>query len=165
MARLDEWLVTEQRLANATSGPAPANAPDRRSGLERLQAVLRGHAPAAPIGRILDFRLVEVEHGRAVFQGTPEFPTWIDAVFRAFWADNQNMGDPAAIAAVLRAAGLDADGCLARIESTAIKQALREATDAAVARGVFGAPSFFVGDAMFVGQDRLGFVERALEAR
>ena len=70
-ARLEEWLATEQRLASAAPDPAPTHEPDRRSGLERLQAVLRGHGPAAPIGRTLDFRLVEVEYGRAVFQGAP----------------------------------------------------------------------------------------------
>ena len=70
-ARLEDWLATEQRLASATPDPAPTQQPDLRSGLERLQAVLRGDGPAAPIGRTLDFRLVEVEHGRAVFQGAP----------------------------------------------------------------------------------------------
>ena len=64
--------------------------------------------------------------------------------------------------AVLEAAGLDARGLMERTADPAIKDELKANTEQAVSRGVFGAPTFFVGGEMFWGQDRLDHVERAL---
>jgi acyl-coenzyme A thioesterase PaaI-like protein len=73
---LDTWLAAEaaqrQRLAGG-AGPgfaSPAVAA-QLSGLGLLQAMQRGELPFSHIGQTLDFMLIEVEHGRAVFQGTP----------------------------------------------------------------------------------------------
>ena len=88
--------------------------------------------------------------------------TYTDAMFRAMWQEMRDMNDPKEIAAALTAAGLDAQRLFARIQEQPIKDKLREATEAAVARGVFGAPTFFVGEDLFFGQDRLDFVEEAL---
>ena len=60
------------------------------------------------------------------------------------------------------AAGFDADEFIALVSDPEIKAKLVANTEEAVARGVFGAPTFFVGDAMFFGQDRLDFVREAL---
>ncbi|MCB1842508.1 MAG: 2-hydroxychromene-2-carboxylate isomerase [Halioglobus sp.] len=89
---------------------------------------------------------------------------YIDAVFEAIWVDARDMGDATQVAATLDAAGLDAQALLELAQSNVVKTALIDATDAAVARGVFGAPTMFVGDQMFFGQDRLDFVMEALEA-
>jgi 2-hydroxychromene-2-carboxylate isomerase len=86
-------------------------------------------------------------------------------VYPAFWAEARNLGDPAVIAALLAEAGLEAEGLLAAAAQPVVKQELRATTEEAVGRGVFGAPSFFVGEEMFFGADRLPFVERALEAQ
>jgi 2-hydroxychromene-2-carboxylate isomerase len=88
-----------------------------------------------------------------------------DAAFAGMWRDALKMDDEAAIAGVLRGAGLDDRHILARIAEDEVKQRLKACTEAAVARGVFGAPTFFVGDEMFFGQDRLDFVEDALAGR
>ena len=72
------------------------------------------------------------------------------------------MGDPAEVAAVLTAAGFDAAQFMAQIGQQAVKDRLKENTSQAVARGVFGAPSFFVGDELFWGQDRMDQVSQAL---
>jgi 2-hydroxychromene-2-carboxylate isomerase len=64
----------------------------------------------------------------------------------------------------VREAGLDAERLLARTEDPAVKEELKRNTDEAVRRGVFGAPTFFVGDAMFWGNDRVQFVAEALAA-
>jgi 2-hydroxychromene-2-carboxylate isomerase len=72
------------------------------------------------------------------------------------------MNDPAVLAEVLRAAGLDPAALMEEAQSPEVKQSLRAATDAAVARGVFGVPTFFVDGEMWFGQDRLGWVEEAL---
>jgi len=68
------------------------------------------------------------------------------------------------LAATLAAAGFDPALWLARAAEAGVKAALVAATEDAVARGVFGAPSFFVEDAYFFGQDRLDWVEAALQA-
>jgi uncharacterized protein (TIGR00369 family) len=73
---LAEWLAAEEHLRQrAGAGPgAGVSSPEQmaqRTGLELMQALLRGELPVATISKTLDFMLVEVEHGRAVFQGTP----------------------------------------------------------------------------------------------
>ncbi|MOA68182.1 2-hydroxychromene-2-carboxylate isomerase [compost metagenome] len=66
------------------------------------------------------------------------------------------------MAAVLQEAGFDAEQFLAWTADAEVKTALKEATEEAVRRGVFGAPSCFVGEQMFFGQDRLDFIAEAL---
>jgi uncharacterized protein (TIGR00369 family) len=74
--RLEEWLALEREVqgrldAGAGSGLATPQQVAGKSGLEMLQAMLRGELPSAPIARTLDFQLLEVGEGRAVFQGKP----------------------------------------------------------------------------------------------
>ncbi len=92
------------------------------------------------------------------------FAAYHRAIYDAFWRDGLNLGEPAVVGEVLRRAGLDADRIAAASEESAVKDALRASTESAVARGAFGAPTFFVGDQMFWGNDRLMFVEQALRA-
>ena len=75
------------------------------------------------------------------------------------------LGDPEVVARVVEKAGLDASALLEAAGDAAVKAELRATTEEAVARGAFGAPTFFVGDEMFFGNDRLDFVERALVER
>ncbi|MFL5347289.1 MAG: 2-hydroxychromene-2-carboxylate isomerase [Hyalangium sp.] len=98
--------------------------------------------------------MVAAEQGRIV--------PFSQAVFRAAFTEGKDITDPAALAELARAAGLEPEKALARSETQEIKDALRRNTDEAVARGAFGAPTFFVGDEMFFGNDRLMFVERVL---
>jgi 2-hydroxychromene-2-carboxylate isomerase len=95
---------------------------------------------------------------------TPDFERYLAAVFNAAWRDGKNIADKAVLAEVLTAAGLDAAKLLAMADDPANKEKLKANTDEAVARGAFGAPTFFVGDEMHFGQDRLDFVEEALRA-
>ncbi len=90
------------------------------------------------------------------------FLQYVDVVYRAMWEQPRNMADPATIAEVLAAGGLDVSLLLQLTESPAVKAKLKEDTEAAVARGLFGAPTMFVGNEMFFGQDRLDFVKEAL---
>ncbi len=85
------------------------------------------------------------------------------AIFKAIWVDAQNLNDPATVVSVLAAAGFDAQAMMALTADPAVKDELKTRTEAAVARGVFGAPMFFVGNQMFWGQDRLDFVKEALQ--
>jgi len=121
-------------------------------------------------------------HGIARFRFNPHFPVntllvmrgavaaelegvsdrYVDAVFRAMWEDGRKMDDPAVAGAVLDGAGLDGTRLPARSQEAEVKERLLQGTAQSVERGAFGAPTFFVGDAMFFGKDRLRDVEEAV---
>jgi 2-hydroxychromene-2-carboxylate isomerase len=86
-----------------------------------------------------------------------------DAVYRAIWVDGRNMNDPAVVAEVLQQAGFDAAEILQLAQQQQVKDALKAVTQEAIDRGVFGAPTFFVGSRMFWGQDRIAQVKDALQ--
>jgi len=90
------------------------------------------------------------------------FGALLGAVFTALWVKGANLNDPAVTAVTLVEAGFDPAEVFALVNDADIKAALKANTEEAVARGVFGAPTVFVGDAMFFGQDRLDFVREAL---
>lgn len=92
----------------------------------------------------------------------PDFDRYLAAIFNAAWRDSKNIGDKAALTEILSTAGFSPEEFFAAAENPANKEKLKAMTDEAVARGVFGAPTFFVGDEMHFGQDRLDFVEEAL---
>ncbi len=94
-------------------------------------------------------------------RGDPRFLRFVDFAFDAMWHYPRNLAEPAEVRALLVNAGFDADAELARAESAEVKARLKAVTDAAVARGMFGAPTFFVGEEMWFGQDRLDWVEAA----
>lgn len=89
---------------------------------------------------------------------------YLEAVLKAMWEDGLKMDDPAVVAEVLTAAGLDARAILEATQDPEVKAELMVNTEAAAARGAFGIPTFFVGDEMFFGKERLGQVEDALRA-
>jgi len=93
------------------------------------------------------------------------FPRYVDEVYRHMWAEPKKMDEPEVIRAALVESGLPADELVARAADPDVKQELLANTERAVARGVFGSPSFFVGDALFFGKDRLREVEEEIEAR
>ncbi len=90
-----------------------------------------------------------------------DFTRYVDAVFHAMWVAPRNLGDAGVLAAALAEAGFDADAFMALVGDAEVKARLAANTEEAVARGVFGAPTCFVGDQMFFGQDRLDFVREA----
>jgi 2-hydroxychromene-2-carboxylate isomerase len=91
-------------------------------------------------------------------------PIYIDAMFDAVWVQQKNMGEPEIIGQVLTDAGLDAASLLAQTQDPKVKAELIANTEAAVARGAFGTPTLFMDGAMYFGQDRLDFIEEALQA-
>lgn len=90
------------------------------------------------------------------------FDVYVDAVFDATWVDGKNMGDLETITEVLGEAGLDVESIFTLSQDPEVKLALIEATEGAVARGAFGAPTLFMDGEMYFGQDRLDFIEEAL---
>jgi len=86
------------------------------------------------------------------------------AIYTAIWVDAQNFKQPEVVAAALAKAGFDPAQIAALSADEEVKAALRANTEEAVARGVFGAPTMFVGGELFWGQDRLFMLEEALRS-
>jgi 2-hydroxychromene-2-carboxylate isomerase len=91
-----------------------------------------------------------------------EFLRYLEAVFAAMWREPRNLGDAEVLAQTLRDGGFDPAHIAALAADPEVKAQLVANTEEAVARGAFGAPTFFVGEQMFFGQDRLEFVREAL---
>jgi 2-hydroxychromene-2-carboxylate isomerase len=92
------------------------------------------------------------------------FDRYLPAVFQAMWVDAKNLNLPDVVAEVLTEAGLEAEALLAATQDPEVKAKLIANTEEAVERGAFGAPTLFIGDEMYFGQDRLDFVEEVLRA-
>ena len=94
--------------------------------------------------------------------GTEHFIPLGDAMFQAMWAENKNINDQMVMGTILEKAGIRANEYMEKLNDPANKQALVAVGEEAVSRGVFGAPTFFVGKFMHWGQDRLQFVKEDL---
>ena len=111
---------------------------------------------AFPVSTILPLRAV-VAAGRS-----GEGERAMQALFHAYWGEGDDISDPKVVERVLGDAGLDGKRFVAMVAQQDVKDELRKNTDLALARGVFGVPTIFVGERSFWGNDRLEFVESAL---
>jgi 2-hydroxychromene-2-carboxylate isomerase len=143
----------------------------------------------APVKGKMDYEMLETrrfvaKHNLSKFSMNPNFPinsihairglivaqaagvadAYIDAVLAGFWEQGAMMGDQGVITGVLSAAGLDGAALMAATADAQVKATLMANTEGAVARGAFGIPTFFVGEDMFFGKERLDQVEDALRA-
>lgn len=125
----------------------------RKHGLSRFR--MNPHFPV---------NTVQVMRGAVAAEMDGQLAKYVDAVFRLMWEDEKKMDDPEVIRASLDAAGLDGTRTLARIQEQEVKDKLLKNTEASVARGAFGAPTFFVGEEMFFGKDKLRDVEEEIVA-
>jgi 2-hydroxychromene-2-carboxylate isomerase len=130
----------------------------------------------------LETRRFISQHELAAFKFNPHFPmntllimrgliaaqklgvadAYVEAVSVATWEREQKMDDPAVVEQVLRAAGLDSAALLALTQTPEVKAELLANTEAAVQRGVFGIPTFFVGGDMYFGKERLAQIAEDL---
>ncbi len=133
----------------------------------------------------LELRRFVEKHGLHDFRMNPHFPintlslmrgmvaaqhlgverTYLDIVLAGMWEDGAKMDDPAVLFEKLQTGGLDAQALLDLSITPEVKAELVANTDAAAARGVFGIPTFFVGDEIFFGKERIGQIEAMLKAR
>jgi 2-hydroxychromene-2-carboxylate isomerase len=90
------------------------------------------------------------------------FERYVDQVFRHMWAEPKKLDDPAVLRAALAESALDAEALLRLAQDQTVKDELLASTAASVERGTFGSPTFFVGDEIFFGKDRLRDVEAAI---
>jgi 2-hydroxychromene-2-carboxylate isomerase len=144
---------------NASPAAIPAKSRWMNTDLARHAAkygVPFTHNPHFPINTL------HLMRGATGLIEDPRFGAYVEAVFEAMWREPRNLGDPTELGQVLTRAGVSADEFRALVERDDVKERLKATTEAAVARGAFGAPTFFVGEEMFFGQDRLDWVEDAL---
>ncbi|AVO60273.1 2-hydroxychromene-2-carboxylate isomerase [Pseudomonas chlororaphis] len=149
----------------ATGNASPISIPAKgRYTLQDLARYARRYEvplafnPHFPINTLLLMRAVtgmQLRHPQ-------RFVAFIDCLFRALWVEKRNLNDQATVAAVLSEGGFDPLEVLALTNDEEVKNALKDKTEQALQRGVFGAPSMFVDNQLFFGQDRLEFVLEAL---
>jgi 2-hydroxychromene-2-carboxylate isomerase len=89
---------------------------------------------------------------------------YVDQMFRHMWAQPKKMDDPEVVRAALEESGLDASQLMTLAQDPSVKEELAANTARSVARGTFGAPTFFIDDEIYFGKDRLRDVEEALVA-
>jgi 2-hydroxychromene-2-carboxylate isomerase len=149
----------------ATGNSSPANVPSKGKYIfqdfdrfARRYGVALKRNPYFPINTLT---LMRIAVGLQL-RDDSRFMDYCGAMYRAIWVEAQNMNDPKVAANALSAAGFDAAALLALASEQVVKDKLKALTEAAVARGIFGAPTFFVDEQMFWGQDRLDFVREAL---
>jgi 2-hydroxychromene-2-carboxylate isomerase len=109
--------------------------------------------PYFPVNTLMMMR------GAIAAQSLGVFELYVDAMFRDMWAEPKKMDDPQIWRAALEAATLPTEEIVKLIETPKVKEHLLENTQRSVERGTFGSPTFYVGDEIFFGKDRLRDVE------
>jgi 2-hydroxychromene-2-carboxylate isomerase len=108
---------------------------------------------------------LRIMRGAVAAQRLGVFERYVDEVYRHMWAEPRKMDEPDIIRGAFEESALPADDLFRLMEDGEVKQTLIANTENAVARGVFGSPSFFVGSELFFGKDRLREVEEEIEAQ
>ena len=157
-----------------------------------LFKLTNNQAPMLAFGEVkgkLEYDMLETQrfieaHGLSKFVFNPHFPIntitlmrgfiaaqemgvveqYVEANLSAMWEQGLNMGDPEVAAGVWQSAGLDAAGLAEAIQTQPVKDALLQNTQQAADRGAFGVPTFFVGDEMFFGKERIIQIEQMLQS-
>jgi 2-hydroxychromene-2-carboxylate isomerase len=130
-----------------------------------IQRFIKKHALTAfKMNPHFPVNTVQIMRGAVFAEGAGVLPRYVDAVFHHMWEEPKKMDDAEVIKAALDGSGLDGAAVLAGIQTQDVKDKLMANTEASVARGNFGSPTFFVGDEMFFGKDRLRDVEDEIVA-
>lgn len=150
-------------IFKATGNQSPVMIPAKgRYMTQDLARFARRYAVPLAFNPNFPINTLPLMRGAVGYLDTPQFETYMKAVYEAMWVTQKNMGQAEVIASVLAEAGLDVADFQQRIGDEQVKAGLKTFTEEAVARGAFGAPTFFVNGEMFFGQDRLDFVAEAL---
>jgi 2-hydroxychromene-2-carboxylate isomerase len=149
----------------ATGNSSPATVPAKgRYSFADFSRFARRYGVPLSVNPHFPINTLMLMRGAAGMQRTEpgRFMDYCRAMFSAIWIESLNLNDPAIVAAALERAGFDPAALMALCNDPVTKDDLKAATQLAIERGVFGAPTFFVGDEMFWGQDRIDFVLEAL---
>lgn len=132
--------------------------------LEMQRFIQQHHLTAFTFNPHFPINTLTLMRGAAAMeiQGQDALLQYLDKVLHYMWEEPRNLNDPQVLASTLTDAGYDADELLASTQEPEVKQRLISNTEQAVQRGAFGIPTFFVGDEMFFGKERLGQVEQEI---
>jgi 2-hydroxychromene-2-carboxylate isomerase len=134
-------------------------------GLIESRRFIKKHALTAfKMNPSFPVNTVQIMRGAVAAEMDGQLPKYVEAVFVAVWEAGKKMDDPEVIRAELDAAGLDGARTLARIQEQDVKDGLLKNTEATVARGTFGTPTFYVGEEIYFGKDKLRDVEEEIMA-
>jgi 2-hydroxychromene-2-carboxylate isomerase len=125
----------------------------KRHGITRFQ-----HNPFFPVNTLTIMR------GAIAAQRLGVFERYVGEIYRHMWSEPKKLDDPAVLRAALLESGFDAERFGALVQDAEVKARLIDNTERSVARGTFGSPTFFVGDEIFFGKDRLRDVEEMILA-
>jgi len=114
---------------------------------------------AFPINTLLAMR------GAIAAQQADAHDLYYPAVFKAIWEDDKNISQPDVLAEILNEAAMDGAALVEATQTAEVKQGLMEATQACVDRGAFGLPTFFLGDEIYFGKDRVWQIEQAVSQK
>jgi 2-hydroxychromene-2-carboxylate isomerase len=123
----------------------------RRHGITRFRS-----NPFFPVNTLMLMR------GAVAAQSLGVFERYVDEMYRHMWAEPKKMDDPTVLRAALEESGLDSERFFEFVQTPEIKDRLLQNTQRSVERGTFGAPTFFVGEEIFFGKDRLRDVEELI---
>lgn len=147
----------------ATGNQSPVTIPAKgRYMLQDLARFARRYGVPLTFNPHFPINTLTLMRGAIGYLDTERFQPYVQAIFEALWVQRKNLGQPEVLGAVLSAAGFDPAEFERLVNDETVKQRLKASTEEAIERGVFGAPSFFVGNQLYFGQDRLDFVAEAL---
>ena len=147
--------------ATGNSSPIAVPAKGRYMSVE-LKRWAQRYGIAELVNKFFPINTMKLMRGAIASQQLGLFERYHAVIFPAFWREGLNLGNGEVFTRVIEAGGLPAAEIARASETSEIKDRLRRNTDDAVARGMFGAPTFFVGDQMYWGNDRLDWVEEAV---
>lgn len=130
--------------------------------LERQRFVRRHAITRFTINPFFPVNTLLIMRGAIAAQLEGCFERYVDEAFRHMWGEPKKMDDPDVVRAALEESGLRAPALLTRVQQPEVKDRLLKNTQESVARGTFGSPTFFVGDEIFFGKDRLRDVEEEI---
>ena len=153
------------KLANNRSPvEAFAGIPNKQAydGLEIQRFIAKHKIDKFRFNPFFPINTLQLMRGAVAAQKLGNFKPYVDAMYQAMWEQGRNMTEPTEILCVLKAAGIDGGGLLEASQQPDVKSSLMANTQSAFERGAFGSPTFFVGDEIFFGKDRLREVEEEI---
>ncbi|MCY3701462.1 MAG: 2-hydroxychromene-2-carboxylate isomerase [Rhodospirillales bacterium] len=162
-AAIDYRPILLGGIFKATGNTSPAEVPAKGRYLSMdLARFARRYDVPLVYNSAFPINTIGLMRGAVAAQQSGQLEAYLDVIYPAFWARDVDLSKPEEVVRCLREGDLDAEFLMRRTQEDDVKLELRQQSDAAVARGLFGIPTMFVNDEMFFGQDRLEFVREAL---
>jgi 2-hydroxychromene-2-carboxylate isomerase len=152
-------LANNRSPVETTAGIANKQAYDK---LEIQRFVAKHKIDQFRFNPFFPINTLQIMRGAVAAQKLGIFMTYVDVVFQAMWEQGRNMNEQSEIIEVLTDAGIDFEGVLKESQEPDVKSSLLQNTQSAFERGAFGSPTFFVGNEIYFGKDRLREVEEEI---